>query len=242
MNLNTLETMGFDYDDTNFDNPRDWDNLFTIETFVHDLVSIDQTNHNSLEVAINMLLDANKMKNVEDEEFNEAYDTLYERNNTTEEFFSDLIEIAKEQGILIVPVDVFVHSGVKYSVDPNPFSEVAGIAYAKISTLKKEIQHYSEEKAIKYLESEIKTYNQYINGEVYTARLYNKFDKLVDSIGGIYVDDDKSLIDEGTLYLGGADNTEWISYDAAQFKNAIKKEIIGKPVNEEMINAIVGTI
>jgi hypothetical protein len=123
--------------------------------------------------------------------------------------------------ILLLNLYMYEHSGISLSVDqsrPYPFndrwdSRQIGYAYVTYEEIQKEygvkrISKKLKQKVIKLIESEIETYNQYLNGYVYQYTIYNiqKCDKghthqkIDDSLSGIFgnISNVKEAIAENT--------------------------------------------
>ncbi|MFA5307624.1 MAG: hypothetical protein WC365_09305 [Candidatus Babeliales bacterium] len=123
--------------------------------------------------------------------------------------------------ILLLNLYMYEHSGISLSIDqsrPYPFSDKwdsgqIGYAYVTYEEIQKEysvkrITEKLKQKVIKLIESEIETYNQYLNGQVYQYAIFKiqKCDKehehfeIEDSLSGIFGDisDVKEAIAENT--------------------------------------------
>ena len=59
------------------------------------------------------------------------------------------------------------------------------------------------EMATKNLESEVRTYNKYLNSEIVCYTLYDKDGEVIDNCGGIYVLDDEDELDAVLSEIGG---------------------------------------
>lgn len=99
-----------------------------------------------------------------------------------------------EKDYIILPVYMYVHSGVALSLASfnDPWDSGIGfMAYVSKATLRKEYncQHVTasvRERALNVLKGEVKTLGAYLNGEVYGYEIYDKDDDLVDSCYGFY--------------------------------------------------------
>jgi hypothetical protein len=135
----------------------------------------------------------------------------------------DFNEYLKELNgkILLLNLYMYEHSGISLSVNqsrPYPFNDrwdsgQIGYAYVTYEEIQKEysvkrITKKLKQKVIKLIESEIESYNQYLNGQVYEYAIYKieKCDKghthqeIEDSLSGIFGDisDVKEAIAENT--------------------------------------------
>lgn len=113
---------------------------------------------------------------------------------------NDLIDSMTKKGYIALPVWRYEHSSVSYSAAmTNPYncrwdSGMVGIIYIS----KKDVRKYLsvkkvttkvESEMIDILQSEVKEYSSYSNGDVYSYELYDSNDELVDSVSGIYDSD-----------------------------------------------------
>ncbi len=98
-----------------------------------------------------------------------------------------------DEKICILPVFMYVHSGVAYGTadfnDPWD-SGFVGFIYATPADLDEAgiEQGRPREEIVRRLKAEVERYSQWANGEVFFLELYDKDGELVDSIGGIYDD------------------------------------------------------
>ena len=98
---------------------------------------------------------------------------------------------------IILPVSVYDHSGVSiYIGSPCDRWDSGQVGWYIVSKDKirseynvKRISPKLRERVISYLESEVKTFNQWINGEVYSYTLYHNGEE-EDSCSGFYDIDD----------------------------------------------------
>lgn len=109
----------------------------------------------------------------------------------------EAIDALKERGaVVILPVYVFSHSGIRVSVkDFNDRwdSGQAGYIYATSDDIKKEYGADNAEnrkKAEGVLKGEIETLDQYASGDVYGYKTYDHEGNEVDSVWGYYGDKD----------------------------------------------------
>lgn len=103
----------------------------------------------------------------------------------------------EDRGYIVLPLSVYDHSGVSIYIggkcDPWDSSQIGWYIVSREDVRKeygvKRISHKLLEKVKNILDSEVKTFNHYINGEVYTFTLKHN-DEEVDSCGGFYENDD----------------------------------------------------
>jgi hypothetical protein len=92
----------------------------------------------------------------------------------------------------IIPVYAYIHSGVTISTGSFscPWdSGQSGFIYCLKETMRKEIGNYSEERGDEALRQEIKTYDDYLTGQVYGYVITNEEDDdEVDSCWGFFGD------------------------------------------------------
>lgn len=165
------------YYDNHPESPREWDNLGTIAAFHrnYDLGEIQTIPRLFCE------LDHSKWSE-------EKYSDLL--------YSEDLDAILKEmdkQGFIYLPVYMYEHSGI--TIATSPFScrwdsGLLGIIFVSRETILKEfgwkrITKERRERIVNRLESEIKTYDQYLTGEVFGFQV-TKAGEEVDSCWGFY--------------------------------------------------------
>lgn len=109
-------------------------------------------------------------------------------------------QIEKDHGpSLILPLYLFDHSGL--SISTSPFScrwdsGQIGFIFVSKENIRKEygkkiVSKKLRETAIGYLENEVKTYDQYLTGDVYGFQLFRD-DEEIDSCWGFYGSDPKT--------------------------------------------------
>jgi hypothetical protein len=115
------------------------------------------------------------------------------------------IELIKKEinnVLLIVPVTMYEHTGVAFSLgvkhgfdySHNGFYIVTKESYGEIMG----DTPFDEEKVLDYIKGEIETFNKWLNGEVYSFDLYDENGEIEASCGGFYdVDDIKEHLPEG---------------------------------------------
>ena len=111
---------------------------------------------------------------------------------------SDDLKTLERRGYIVLPLSVYDHSGVSIYIggkcDAWDSSRVGWYIVSREKVRNeygvKRISPKLLEKVKAILESEVKTYNHYINGEVYEFTLKHN-DEEVDSCGGFYEDDNE---------------------------------------------------
>lgn len=99
-----------------------------------------------------------------------------------------------EKDYLIVPVYMYIHSGIALSLAPfnDPWDSGVGfIACISKATLRKEyhtkrVTASVRERALNVLKGEVETLGAYLDGDVYGYEIYDKDGDLVDSCYGFY--------------------------------------------------------
>ena len=123
----------------------------------------------------------------------------------------------------MLPVSVYDHSGVIYSVgDPTQFVDwqwdagYMGVIYMTKDEIENNWGSFTDEtrkRAIECLTSEVETYNAWANGNVYGFVITDKEGNEVDSCWGFYGDDadENGLADEcGGLHDTTMNLDEWL--------------------------------
>ena len=106
--------------------------------------------------------------------------------------------ILKRRGYIVLPLSYYDHSAVRIYIgdkcDPWDSGRLGWYIVSKEKVRKeygvKRISSKLLEKVKAVLESEVETFNHYINGEVYEFTFYHN-DEEVDSCGGFYDSDDE---------------------------------------------------
>lgn len=170
------------------ENPREWSNLWTILTWTNRYQSIDSNQFRDLE---EFLLDNLTEKQLIN---------LYKGNPSTKEFFERIQKRFYDLGYLVEPISKFEHGQVVFSagVSQGWDSGVVGLAMVNIDDIKKEYETTVLSKGLKekihaILDDELNTYNLWANGYVYTVALIDFDGNVVDSLGGIYENEDKMI-------------------------------------------------
>ena len=81
--------------------------------------------------------------------------------------------LENEGEVVILPLYLYDHSGITISTSPFGCNFDSGrIGFIFVSNHKIKKEGIDETKVIEYLESEVKTYDQYLTGEVYRYSIY----------------------------------------------------------------------
>ena len=109
---------------------------------------------------------------------------------------NDLVSRCNKEKSVHLPIYALIHSGVwistesTFACDPGGWdTSFAGIIYVEDEKLIEEYGAKNEEtvtKAIACLEEEVKTYNQFLQGEVYSYSTFDTDGEEIDSCGGFY--------------------------------------------------------
>jgi hypothetical protein len=104
--------------------------------------------------------------------------------------------IIKNEGeVVILPLYLYDHSGITISTSPFGCRFDSGqVGFIFVSNHKIKKEGIDETKVIEYLEGEVKTYDQYLTGDVYSYSLYeietcslgHEHKVLLESCGGFY--------------------------------------------------------
>lgn len=127
---------------------------------------------------------------------------IYDNNNNTKDFFDDVVKYAYRQGIVLVPITKYEHTGVSYSVGiENTWdSGVSGFAWynRKEVTNNGRLTARKREQMLDKLVNSLDYHNQWCNGEVYNVSTYDTIEgELLDNVGGIFNEDDtKDFVEE----------------------------------------------
>lgn len=163
-----------------FDSPREWDNIGTIAY-----------NHGSY--------------NLGEEKISDPIDWLIEKLELSEEYIYNkcegysnetLVKLEEKffKKFIALPVYIYDHSG--QSISTSPFNcrwDSGKLGYIYCSK-EKAIQEFggkvvtkeTREKVLSNLELEIETFNQYIQGDVYSFEVLDEDENHIDSCGGFY--------------------------------------------------------
>ena len=159
----TLEIEQSDYADS----PREWSNLCTMICWHRHYDLGDNHTYDGIEDFFQTLCK---------EVLNKGYD------ETAELYWQDMYKMLKESDlILIKAINMYDHSGITVSTSNcYPYNDrwdagIVGFIYVTKKTIFEECGDITEEnwkeRADKYLEGEMKTYDQYLRGDVYGYKL-----------------------------------------------------------------------
>lgn len=118
--------------------------------------------------------------------------TQYEVNNVFEHMDAIKEEIKNqlnEEVIYITPLCKYEHNRISYLVGTKTgfdYSNNGFYIVTKESANEILGNNYNEENIVNIIQSEIETYNQWVNGEVYEYILYNENGNVEDSCCGFY--------------------------------------------------------
>ena len=127
---------------------------------------------------------------------------IYDNNNNTKDFFDDVIKYAYRQGIVLIPITKYEHTGVSYSVGiENTWDAgVSGFAWynRKEVTNNGRLTARKRKQMLDKLVNSLDYHNQWCNGEVYNVSTYDTIEgELLDNVGGIFNEDDtKDFVEE----------------------------------------------
>lgn len=188
------------YYDPDPESPREWDNLGTIAAFHRDYA----------------LGDIQDLRDVIDE-----LDQSKWSDTKSDDFYysDDLGMVVKEmekQGFIVLPVYMYDHSGITLSTSPFSCrwdSGLLGIIYVSREKVKevfgwKRITKERRKKIEGYLENEIKTYDQYVTGEVF----------------GFVIEEDGNEVDSCWGFYNLADMEDHISSEQQDLFEELKKK------------------
>jgi hypothetical protein len=109
------------------------------------------------------------------------------------------------KGFYVFRVYAYIHSGVALSLGNNtyPFTDRFDVSFSGFALVKRSEGSYTQEQASKEAEGLVKTWNQYLSGDVYGYAVEDLNGKKVDSCWGFYgapetsglLDDAKAVVD-----------------------------------------------
>lgn len=116
---------------------------------------------------------------------------------------NDLISSMERKGFVALPVWRYEHSVVAYRAAMNNLfhcpwdSGMVGIIYASKDEIRKEykVNRVSSKligQVLSLFCSEVESFSSYANGDVYLFSMIDNEGNLVESVGGVYLDDDLS--------------------------------------------------
>lgn len=225
--VRTLEYKGFTIEthyDTSPESPREWSNLGTMIGFhsryalgdKHNFADADAMFHSLLEEAMG---DYDKAE----AEFERAMAVT----ETLQQLHGELLETIQKK-FLVLPVYMYEHSGIALNCggfsDPWDSGQV-GFIYVSYEALRKEysvkrVGKKTLKTAERVLKQEVKTYSEYVNGEVYGFIVKDSDDEQIEdgSCWGYYGDDG----DEDGQMISEAKNA--IDYGIKRRKAKAKEE------------------
>ena len=178
--------------DTCGDSPREWSNLGLFLTFERNNSSPDD---------------------------NENYKWIKELMYLAEcsaDHYNKIMETFEENGEKIKYMEFvskYEHSGVTYSLGVSRGWD-EGVCGFYIVFENDETKDMTEEQIEKIIKSELDTYSQYANGEVYEFTEYDEDGKEVQSVGGYYdMDQIKEYLEDETIIEKGEDVSDFLIYD-----------------------------
>ena len=163
------------------DSPREWDNLGTFYTFENRYSSPDKHNYSDgLDALADLLGDY-------------VY-TIHKKHNNTRSFFEHVQKYASRKNILIYPVTRYEHGQVRYFLGVASGFDYGTVGF--IYATKEKVFNWCKcnnknwkKIATDIFDSELESYNQYANGEVYDIELENENGEVVDCLCVNYIDD-----------------------------------------------------
>ena len=95
-------------------------------------------------------------------------------------------ENSEEKIIAIYPIVKYEHGGVAYSLGTSHGFDYSNNGFYIVTTESQKETGVLEKDFEKCIKQELKSYNQYVNGEMLMFILYDKNGEVVDSCGGFY--------------------------------------------------------
>lgn len=195
--IETKEYKGFDikiYNDDPVESPREWDNLGKMVCF-HSRYNLGDEHEykDAKEWLYDLLLDLTGAK--ESYAKQEKLDAGYELSGA--DFMAKFLPVLDKYAFTL-PLYLLDHSGITMNTtgfgycDPGLWdSGQVGIIYVLKSDIRKEwkvkrIGKKLKETVLKNLRSEVKTYDQYLTGDIYGYQVKDKAGEDVDSCWGYY--------------------------------------------------------
>jgi hypothetical protein len=114
---------------------------------------------------------------------------------TPKEIFLETKKKKTYKGFWVFPVYAYIHSGVSLSVGSHNFPDARwDVSMSGFALIKRESGTYTEKLALNAAEGLIEMWNQYLSGEVYEYRIFekskdengNKQKEMIDSSSGFY--------------------------------------------------------
>jgi hypothetical protein len=162
----TINQLEITHDDL-CESPRNWSNLGYFITIDRNYRSPD----NNQDI-INIVKDTGDNATSQEEHMNMIKKDMKDQLN--------------EEVISIYPIVKYEHSGVVYRLGTQHGFDYSNNGFYIITKKQQEEYNTPKKDFETIINQELKTYNQYINGEVYQFTLYNEQGEIVDSCGGFY--------------------------------------------------------
>ncbi len=105
----------------------------------------------------------------------------------TPENWVEAVKIAKLRGYPILPLYLYAHSGLTMST--TPFSchwDNGQVGVIFCTEAKRKAEKYTHEQALAQLQEEVKTYSQYLQGDIWGYVIKDKDGEEIDSLWGMY--------------------------------------------------------
>lgn len=183
-----------EHDDWQGESPREWDNLGTM-VCAHRRYNLGDEQLNDLGCWLSGMLDELGIENTD----NQGYYTQYWEDFIHDLEFNDDDAIRRafellDKHIFRLPLYLYDHSGITMSASPFscPWdSGQVGFIYVTKADVRKEwnkqrISKQLAQKVIDCLKSEVKTYDQYLTGDVWGYVIEDRHGEHVDSCWGFY--------------------------------------------------------
>ncbi|QYH51004.1 hypothetical protein [Liquorilactobacillus hordei] len=123
----------------------------------------------------------------------ELVEKIHDKYSNTSDFLSDVLKRINKLGYIMFPISKFEHSNVVYSIGVSNGWDcgTVGLAFVTKEKLykefgKKRISSQVIERVKNIFESELNTYTQWCNGEVYGFTVSDSKGEVVDSCWGFY--------------------------------------------------------
>lgn len=175
------------------DSPREWSTIGTI-AYKHPRYRIGDVEMSDPIDYLLELLD-------KDDDWLDIVAKRYNRNALANDIYSMLLERAERAGFIILPVYLYDHSGITISTSPFGCrfdSGQVGIIHTNMKAIQEvgyKWKNWTKERraiATTWLEEEIKTFDQYLRGDVYRFCIEDENGDEIDSCGGFYGHDPKT--------------------------------------------------
>ena len=225
MNLKEELVMTVGYDDCP-ESPREWDNMGTFYTWQRNRISPDENNFSDAIEFISSILGES------------ATEKIHEKYNNTADFMSEIVQKLDKRGYVLYPVSAYEHGDIVFSLgcESGWDSGTIGVIFAEkkkiyeefgVKRLTKEIR----EKIENIFTSELATYTQWANGEVYIFSLEKLNGDHVDCVGGVY---DEIMYSVQSAYLYTKDYadigklSDWEEFDEEKLSEAFEVSTVAR--------------